>query len=237
MDSTSYTPYKLSIRLQSDGFSLSVYDSELAILTSKSGEINLLKINEEELVQEFKHLFETDINCDNVELILDNEFYTIIPDFFGDVDIFVALMRFQHPEFESNNSVIYSKQFVNLKTNLIFSCPLKLKNAINKTFTKVTILHAAVELLDRANNNGIFVALGSTKIDLAVVSENKLQLLNSYTFSSNEDILYHLLNIMYTLKLQAEMRELKIFTHQNRPELQNLLVKHIPNTTIIQLKN
>lgn len=237
MDSTSYTPYKLSIRLQSDGFSLSVYDKELSTLTTKKGKINLLKLNEEELVPEFKHLFETDINCENVELILENDFYTIVPDFFSEDDTFVELMKFQHPEFDSKNSVIYSRIFGNLKTKLIFSCPTKLKNAISKTFNKVTILHTVVELLERTNNNGIFVTLGSSKIDVSVVSENKLQLLNSYTYSSNEDILYHLLNIMYTLKLQAEMRELKIFTHQNRPELQDLLVKHIPNTTIIQLKN
>lgn len=237
MDSMSYTPYNLSIRLQSDGFSLSVYDKDLSILTSKNGKINLQKLNEEELVQEFKNLFETDINCKNVEIVLDNDSYTIVPDFFNDNETLVELMKFQHPEFDSKNNIIFSTTIPDYKTTLIFSCPVKLNNAIKKNFDKVTISHSIVKLLDNTTSSGMTMTLGDTKIDVAVVSENQIQLLNSYSYNSNEDILYHLLNIMYTLKLQVELRDLKIFTYQDKPELQNLLVKHIPKTTIIQLKN
>jgi len=231
-------PYQLSIRLQSDGFSLYILDDGLSVLSTKKGKLNLLKLNEEELVEEFKLLFETDIKFSTSELIIENELYTLVPDFFTGNDSYIDLMKFQHPDFDINSNIIFNKVSANLKTNLIFGCPAKIIKGIKKVFDNIEISHSIVEFLRNIeNNNGVFVALGNTKIDVAVVSESKLLLLNTFTYSSNEDILYHLLNIMYTLKLTPEMRQLSIFTHQNEPELQNLLVKHIPNTTIIQSKN
>ncbi|MBV5343771.1 DUF3822 family protein [bacterium] len=231
-------PYQLSIRLQSDGFSLSILDDGLSVLSTKKGKINLLKLNEAELVDEFKLLFESDIKYNTSELIIENELYTLVPQFFTGNDSYIDLMKFQHPDFDINTNIIFNKVSDNLKTNLIFGCPAKIIKAIKKVFDNIEISHSIVEFLESfENNNGVFVALGNTKIDVAVVSDSKLLLLNTFTYSSNEDILYHLLNIMYTLKLQPEMRQLSIFTQQNESDLQNLLVKHIPNTTIIQSKN
>jgi hypothetical protein len=234
----SYSPYHLSIRLQSDGFSLSILDEGLSELSTKKGKINLFKLNEEELIEEFKLQFETDIKHNTSELIIENELYTLVPEFFTGNDSYIDLMKFQHPDFDINSNIIFNKVSANLKTNLIFGCASKTVNAIKKAVGNIEITHSIVEFLGNIeNSNGVFVALGNSKIDVAVVAESKLLVLNTFTYSSNEDILYHLLNIMYTLKLQSEMRQLSIFTHQNEPELQNLLVKHIPKTTIIQLKN
>lgn len=234
----SYKPYQLSIRLQSDGFSLYILDEDLSVLSTKKGKVNLLKLNEEELVEEFKLLFETDIKYNTTELIIENEIYTLVPEFFTASDSYIDLMKFQHPDFDINSSIIFNKVSANLKINLIFGCPTKIVNAIKKVFNNTEISHSIIEFLRNIeNSNGVFVALGNAKIDVAVVAESKLLLLNTFTYSSNEDILYHLLNIMYTLKLQPEMRQLSIFTQQNESDLQNLLVKHIPNTTIIQSKN
>jgi len=233
----SYNPYKLSIRLQSDGFSLSVHDEELSTLSTKNGKINFLILNEEELVQEFKTLFETDLNCENAELIIDDKFYTIVPDFFNDNETYTELMLFQHPGFDSKTTIIFNKIIDELNTNLIFSCQSKIINAINKTFKNVSISHTMVEFLEQIKySSGIFLKQGKFAIDIAVKSENSLQLLNSYSYNCNEDILYHLLNIMYTLKLQADVRKVYIFANSDNAELQNLLTKHIPNTNFIQSK-
>lgn len=237
MDSTSYKPYQLSIRLQSDGFSLCITDEDLSVLSTKKGKINLLKLNEEELVEEFKLLFETDIKYKTTILVIENEQYTLVPEFFTSNDAYMDLMKFQHPDFDINTNTIFNKGIDSVKSNLIFGCPAKIVSAIKKVFSNIEISHTIVDFLENIeNSNGVFVALGNKKIDLAVVAQSKLLLLNTFSYSSNEDILYHLLNIMYTLKLQAEMRQLSIYTHQNELELQSMLAKHIPNTTIIQSK-
>lgn len=232
----SVKSYYLSIRLQSDGFSLFIHDDEQAVFSSKTGKINLFKLNEDELVEEFKRLFETDINYISAEFIIENNLYTLVPDFLNGNDS--DLIKFQHPGFDLQENTIFNKNIGKMKSTLIFGCPTKIVNAAKKVFSKIEFSHGIAVFLGKVvNNSGIFVAFESGKIDLAVVSDKELSLLNTYSFTSNEDILYHLLNIMYTMKLQAENRQLHIFSSQNREELLKLLSKHIPNTTIIQSNN
>jgi len=192
-------------------------------------------LNEVEIANQFKLHFEPEIFYSNVELITDSKYYTLIPELFADTQTCEALLKFHHPDFESNKYVIHSNGFPALKANLIIACPLKIENAISSVFGKTNISHNIIHFLNRIETNqGIYMSVHSTNIDIAVVSENGLLLLNTYSYSSNEDILYHLLNIIYTLKLQANMRQLIIFNQQQNPALQSLLIKHIPNTTIIQ---
>ncbi len=230
--------YQLSIRLQSDGFSLSIRDEEKSVLSTKNGKINFQKLNEEELTTEFLSQFETEINYNTVEITVENELYTLVPEFFNENDTYHTLLKFQHPDFDTKENLVLNKTIGNLKTNLIFGCPTKIVNAINKVFSNCQLTHTIVEFLEHVDGvNGLFVSMRSAKMDVAIISDDRLLVVNTYAFSSSEDVLYHLLNVMYTLKLQADKLRLNIFSNQVQPELQKLLTKHIPNTTFLQLNN
>jgi len=234
----SDNPYQLSIRLQSDGFSLSIRNEEKSVLSTKNGKILFQKLNEEEITVEFRQQFETEINYNAVEITLENDFYTLVPDLFGETDDNLTLLKFQHPDFDTKENIVLNKMIGNLKTNLIFGCPTKIVNAIKKVFSNYQLSHTIVEFLNLVNGaNGVFMSMRGSKMDIAIISDNSLLVANTYAFSSNEDVLYHLLNVMYTLKLQADKHQLNIFSNQDHPELQKLLIKHIPNTTFLQLNN
>lgn len=235
----SYTPYKLSIRLKSDGFSLCIYDNELSILSSKTGKIDFSSLNETELIDSFELQFETTIGYKYTELIIENDLFTTIPKSFFETQDYAALLKFQHPTFDANKYNIFSSQISPLNVNLVFACPTKITNAISSVFSDVQISHSIVEFINTVKNlneNGMFVSVKDRKMTIVVISNSDLQLLNSYEFSAHEDILYHILNVFENLKLQPTKEKLTILPNQAEPDLQLLLTKYLPNTTFLKTK-
>ncbi len=235
----SYTPYKLSIRLKSDGFSLCIYDNELSTHSSKTGKIDFSTLNESELIDSFQLQFETAIGYKHTELIIENDFFTIIPKSFFELQDYAALLKFQHPTFDTNIYNTFSSQISALNVNLVFACPTKITKAISSVFRDIQISHTIVEFISAVQNlneDGMFVSVKDKKMTVAVIANSNLQLLNSYEFSTHEDILYHIMNIIENLNLQPTKEKLTILSNQTEPELQLLLTKYLPNTTLLKTK-
>ncbi len=238
MDNILNKTYKLSIRQNPDGFSLSIYDENQLVLSTKNISINYDTLTEEELTQRLKTLAETDINYREVKFIVTNNSYITIPDALFDSESYPELIKFQHPDFDTKNNTLFCTSINRFQVNVIFSCPVKIANAIKNTFGEVSFSNSVTELLNSAganNRNGINIMKnGKNKLEVVVVSNTGLQLANTFNVLTNEDILYHTLNVAELLRLTDDNRHITIFSENEEPELQSLIAKHLPDTVLIK---
>jgi len=238
MDSNTGTSYKLSIRLKPDGFSLSIFDDTNTLLSTKNNHINFAKLNQEQLIYELKQLPESAINYQSTECIIDNTMYSLIPETIFDDTDFAELLKFQHTDFDTAKNLIFQLQLSHFRAKLLFGASRKVITAFQNIFPGLTIKHIISEFAHLLDNNtdGVFVFPEGQNIHTAVVDDHKLTLINSYTFKTNEDILYTLLTILESLNLNSHKVKLILITTEPLSELRSLLLIYIPNATVISTK-
>lgn len=201
-------PYSLSIRIYPDGFSLSVCNENNEVLSSEyhhSGE------------QEWEMMLNS--SCSSlpdfqfVTLIAVTDFYTLIPATLFNSDKTSDYIQLQHPDITDTSEILHT-YYKHADAMLIYAYNKKAIKAVQSVFPQINIRHHLHHLIEECHvlrGQQISITIKSKSIDCLASHNNNIQLLNSFAYQTEEDIVYHVLNILHHLQFDPETTHITIY--------------------------
>ncbi|NDP22248.1 MAG: DUF3822 family protein [Paludibacter sp.] len=227
--------YSLSIRFSSDGFSLCIYDEVDHLISKKTVSQSLFLLKEKAIYDLIAKEVETQLEFKNIRLICESDIYTLIPNVFFTPEMACDFLYFER-EKSKNESELYSQLPV-WENTLIYSLPTHLQNAIKRVYPNKHIEHHLTSFLSKVANDrnasGLKIWTRSKMLDVALITNGKLTLLNSYTYNTPEDYTFFVLNIFEQLSLDIETCKVDIYNLENNSEIKNLLQKYVKELIVI----
>jgi hypothetical protein len=228
---SEYNPeyqYTLTIRMDSDGFSLFVSSNQSGSpLTSKRIDCEFSKQTFESILNIIDS--ETRINHNHIKIIIESNQYVLIPtDFFKLED--VADLLFLEHKISKSDSILFNKipefGIVN-----VFAMPGIILEALTQLFPETEIDHHISELLTDnvklSTENCAYCRARNKMLDIVAVKNSRINLINSFDYETNEDFLYFVLNVYEKLNLEASKTPLFVYNIEQKTDLKSLLEKYI----------
>lgn len=226
-DSTISNQYSLSIRINPDGFSLSVVDESNNLLSTKSVQETLTSLSAEQITQLIRK--ETQINYRSIHLIYESDVYQFVP-----IPVFRSneaadYLNLQH-KISKNDIVLYNYHPVWDTVN-IFSIPKTIQAALSQLFPNTIIeQHVSYFLSAKVktqHEEAVFIWTRNRMMDMIVFKKGKLYLLNSFPYQTSEDFTYNTLNVMEQLSIDSKDCKVRLFNAEKKPELKQTLGKYL----------
>jgi len=227
MENSSENLNYLSIRINSDGFSLSVSEESGLLISTKTVSAQLFSLRAEEIVSILKP--ETELNCGKINIICETDHYIFVPTPFfkpEEAPHFVALQN----KLAKNERVLYNV-IPMWDTVNIFTIPAALLQALVQLFPEQSIEHHMSSFLNTVKQSrqdeSIHVWARAKMVDIILLKAGKLQLINSYSYQTPEDFTYHTLNVAEQLAIDTEKCPLYLWNAEKQPEAGKLLNNYL----------
>jgi hypothetical protein len=224
--------YSLSIRMSPDGFSLSVYSEDNDLLSSERH-----SIHNADLTQCLGSVCASLPGFESVSLVVITDTYTLIPAILFDADRAKDFLQLQHPALTETSQVLHT-YYQHAGSMLIYAFDKQAIKAVQSVFPQINIkhhLHQLIEANQDATGEQLSLWLRPGKVDCLASRGNSIQLLNSYPFQTEEDIVYHVLNMLHHLHFKHETIQITIYRETDisiQPE--NIMRNYFPS---VNLKN
>lgn len=226
-----HNEYNLSIRITSDGFSLYLLEQNAKVLLSKKVEAPLFSLSTSEIENIFKQ--EKDIilsDYSQIQIVVETNTYTTVP-----AALFIPsesdhYFHFEHAD-DKDKIVLFNRIPASDIIN-IFSLPLTLNKALTRQFPETTPDHHITYFLKeriKERRDSIHVWIGKTSVDIILYKDNRINLINNYSVTSNEDIIYYILFLAETFHFDTETAQFILYQDDNRKEVSDLLSAYVKN--------
>lgn len=227
IESSPIKQYLLSIRISSEGFNLTVFDESSVLLSSKKVAMSILSLSADEIIKNM--LPETKLNYRSVRLIYESDIYTFIPAPVFKMEEAADMLHFQFKPDKKDQIIL--NRIPKWQTVNVFSIPKTVNQALIHLFPNAIIEHHLSYFLNEfvklQSEDRVYIAVRSNMMDVVVILNGKIQLINSYNFSTPEDFTYYTLNLFDKLPLDSENCNVILFNSDKRPELQKTLEKYL----------
>ena len=227
-DSTISNQYSLSIRISSDGFSLSVVDGSDSLISTKIIPTILTSLSAEQITTLINK--ETQINYRNIHLIYESDIYTFVPAPVFRSNEAADYLNFQQNKTTKNDIVLYNYLPVWDTVN-VFAIPKAIQAALSQLFPNTIIeQHVSYFLSTKVktqHENALFIWTRPKTMDIIAFKNGKLYLLNSYLYLTADDFTYHTLNIIDKLSIDTDKCKVGLFNAEKKPELKKTLEKYL----------
>lgn len=227
-DSTISNQYSLSIRISSDGFSLSVVDGSDSLISTKIIPTILTSLSAEQITTLINK--ETQINYRNIHLIYESDIYTFVPAPVFRSNEAAEYLNFQQNKTTKNDIVLYNYLPVWDTVN-VFAIPKAIQAALSQLFPNTIIeQHVSYFLSTKVktqHENALFIWTRPKTLDIIAFKNGKLYLLNSYLYLTADDFTYHTLNIIDKLSIDTDKCKVGLFNAEKKPELKKTLEKYL----------
>ena len=224
---TSNSSFSLSLQIDSDGFTLSVFDKSDSFLTSKRVDARLSDLSLDEVISMIKA--ETQLNFKNINISIESNTYVIIPMDLFRMDEAADFLFLEHKP-SKTDSILFNK-IPEFGIVDVFTIPGKIHEAISQLFPMAEISHHLSQFISEKVNckieNCIYCFPGNKKVDIVVIKNSKLLLVNSFSYQTPEDFLYFTLNVYEKLSLDIHKVPVYLFNPLKKFELEKLLAKYI----------
>ncbi|MEZ4978372.1 MAG: DUF3822 family protein [Chitinophagales bacterium] len=167
--------------------------------------------------------------------LVDSEFLTLVPEKLLGANAIEDYLQF-NCKLPSGKLFYQKEKLLSTEYYAIYALPLSLKEALEESFHKVHFTYTNLSLLNsfsRLSQLESFFSfhLNTERITIFYYKDNKLLFFNSFEYLTDEDIVYHLLNVMQQLSLDNE-RELVYFSgslelNSNREALIKSYIKYL----------
>lgn len=231
--------YGLSIRLTSDGFSLSVLDGAGGpALLRREVHAPLFELSSSELVTLFNNELEAfSADAVDVSLMVQSDCYVLVPDVLFRLQQVDDYFYFQY-ERDERWLVLFNRVPEWSCVN-VFSLPLALYEALTTWFPDVSPKHHVTEFLEsRVDRKGSQVVLwvGSpTSVDIAVVADGRLQMVNRFACRTVEDVAYFALSCLEQFGLGQDNTQVRICQYGNAAACRELLSRYVERCEVIEM--
>jgi len=220
--------YNISIRFNSNGFSLYIFDKGNVLITSKQITASLSSISKSDIVHILENELNTYIQNKDIELIVESDQYTLVPNSLFKSEDAQGLLHFQFKPIPSS-SIIWNMVFGE-EVVVIFAIPSSLEQALLALFPYISITHHIshfIKTTTENNINGVHIWTRDSKMDVVVIDNGKLTFCNSFVYQTPEDFTYHTLNIYEQFKLDTEAFITHIYNEGKKTELTDLVKMYV----------
>lgn len=230
IDSNLIKDYQLTVRLNPEGFTISVFDDFNVLLSTKKVSVSLFSLSSNEIIKLLTP--ETQLNYSTVSFICESNTYIFIP-----APVFIKeeaadMLHFQFKPGKNDQNML--NRIPMWDTVNVFSIPKTVHSALKQMFPDAIIEHHLSYLLTECVKpqpvNCVYIEVRSTIMDVVVICRGGIQLINSYTFNTPEDFTYYVLNLFDKLPLDTDDCQVILFNADKKPELQKTLEQYLEVT-------
>lgn len=241
--------YRLSIRIAADGISFCLADPERNTYTQlASFENNTYRgvRRLEKVVVE--NMFENVVSLhpwlkgkfESVNILFEDCRFTLLPLPLFDLNSYRSIYEYNFTN-TIGEEVFYTAVPVS-DAVLIYGVPIGLVDSLKKRYPNARFFHGNIPLLttfinkyrNTDNQGSVLANFRNGAMDILVLNERKLQLLNSYTCQTDEDVLYFLVFAIEQIGLNPETADLHLSGIIERDSnLHFLIKKYVRNVCFI----
>lgn len=229
MDNETNFTTSLSIRYSSDGFSLCINDSDNNIVLRKESKHS----NSVSIIESFAafvdQALELNTNANKTEVCFESELYTLSPAGLFNLSELLNIIEFQHISLPDTDYILQENELKTQNTVLAFIIETAIYDVINSKLDNCIIKHHLTDVIEDATNqhSHLRCLVRKNKIDLILIINNKLVCCNTYAYTTNEDILYHILNMKRTLNIEIDNLQTIVWAEFDQQGLEQVLSTHI----------
>lgn len=225
--------YHLSIRIHPDGFSLSVYDEHNKFVSKSDQRIENLT-NDTDWNKLFSNLNLSNPEDYQVSLNYETDLYTAIPDTLSKPAHFRDFLKLHHPALSADCHILHT-YYKELQCILIYATDKSITDGLQAVFSEINVrhhLHPYLMNQHTTNEDKITVVIRNKSIDCILSQNNRLKLLNNYSYETTEDIVFHVLNIYHHRELDHSTTSIDIVvSDETQLNPVELLKSYFPNVT------
>lgn len=223
------TQYCLSIRFFPDGFSLFVSGEDKKNIVSRHINAMLTELSTDGILDLLSGQEELDMNFGTVRIIVESDFYSMVPaGVFRDGDE-TAFLRFVYPDLPANMSVV-KNELLPWNVFLIYALPANLNEALQTTLPElVPEHHLSAFMADNvplSADTAFYAFFRPGIVDLMAFDAGRPLLLNSFQCKTAEDLLYYLLKISAQYNIDTYRVSLKLYNADRKTDYQTVLEKY-----------
>ncbi len=229
MDNIPKSTSILSIRYSSDGFSLYASEEQNNLTLYKDLKVSNSE-NTFELFGDFlNETLELNTNAKHTEFSIQSELYVLAPIAMFSLNELLNIIEFQHNSLPEIAYTLQLNEFKEHNFALAFIIETNIYDIICSKFDNFIIKHHLTSAIEEllAQEQAIQCIVRRNRLDLIHTAKNKLLYCNSHNYSTNEDILYHLLNMQQTLSIETENTSIVVSVEHDQLGLEQLLKKNI----------
>jgi hypothetical protein len=211
--------YQLSIEAGLSGFSYCILDSTRnKYIAVKHESASSDDLNNEEFIKKIEQFIDSDeyLNCKykSVRFLLNTQKTTLVPEPLFDKTDLASFFSFNHSFSEAET--LHYNHLKNAQTFNIFALPFHLVETIYMRFANAKLYHQASSLIEnslirfktKGNKQKVILQIFSDFFDILVLSHDKVQLYNNFSFRNPDECMYFIMYIYEQLKLDPETVEL-----------------------------
>lgn len=207
------TNLELSIQLSLSGLSFCILQRNTNTIVALKDDNFDKKLTPIELLDRLKHIFNTEPvlqnSFENVEMIHDNALSTLVPKALFNPDCLSDYLKFNSKILKSD-FITYDSININDSVN-VYVPYININNFIYDKFGSFTYKHVSTILIEQilliekhSDVPKVYVNVSKSHFEIIVVNATKLQLYNSFEYSTKEDFIYYVLFTTEQLKLNPE---------------------------------
>lgn len=227
MENLIENTYIVFIRIASNNISISISDENELQISTKKLDVSLQKLSVFEIGNILQ--IETNLNCKTVRIVCESESYTFVPAQIFKPEEASLYLNFQHKNKKTDPTffnIIPTKDIVN-----VFSVPSNIQQAISQLFPNLNVEHQMswflTEMVNIFPENALYIWVRSNMFDLILLQNGRLQILNSFSFQTPEDFVYHTLNVVEQFSLKSDSTPVFLYNSLENKELKGLLDKYL----------
>jgi|GEM_PF-3722163 len=229
MDNETNFTTSLSIRYSSDGFSLCINDTDNNIVLRKETRHSNTETGIESFTAFVDQALTLNTNANKTEVCFESERYTLSPAGLFNLSELLNIIEFQHSSLPETEYILQQNELKAHNIVLAFIIETAIYDVINSRLDNCIIKHHLTDVIEDAINqhSHLRCLVRKNKIDLILIINNKLVCCNTYAYTTNEDILYHILNMKRTLNTELDNLQTIVRTEFDQQGLEQVLSIHI----------
>ena len=207
------TNIELSIQLSLSGLSFCIFQRNTNTIVALKDYNFDKKLNPIELLDRLKHLFNSESvlkhSFESVVIIHDNALSTLVPKALFNADCLSDYLKFNAKILKSD---FITFDTININDSVNVYVPyVNINNFIYDKFGSFTFKHVSTILVEQilliekySDVPKVYVNVSKNHFEILVVNAAKLQLYNSFEYSTKEDFIYYVLFTAEQLKLNPD---------------------------------
>ncbi|MEN3324002.1 DUF3822 family protein [Mariniflexile soesokkakense] len=207
------TNLELSIQISLSGLSFCILQRDTNTITTLKEISFQKKLNPLELLDNLKHLFNTENVTQNtygsINIIHDNELSTLVPKPLFNEDCIADYLKFNSKILVSD-FIAHDEVVINDSIN-VYVPYININNFIYDQFGAFTFKHVSTVLIEEilqieknASTPKVYVNVGKSHFETIIVDNAKLILYNTFEYNTPEDFIYYILFATEQLNLNPE---------------------------------
>ena len=179
----------------------------------------------------------------SVSFALVDSLYTLVPSSLFDASKKADYLKLNHTLNDPSEMIFLSEEISGIGSQLVYAFPQILYKFLSGRFPKLHLHHSLSPCLEafslqKKNQESIHLHIQSDRFDLIYYAEEKLQMVNTFSYQTVEDFIYYLLYVLEQKEVDRDRIKLTLYGEfELRSSLHDLIFQYIRQPEIRERSN